>query len=133
MAKKFERECVTCGKKYQYCPHCDDFAHLPKWMSTYCGASCRELMLTTISYADKKITKEQAKERYLTCDLSYMDKLSIAMQEDIIEALDIQIEKELAAEEIEEPVVEVETEKVVTVTPQSIEDEKNTAWDCDHE
>lgn len=41
MAK--ERECIFCGKKYEYCPHCSDTNKYPEWMFNFCSEKCHDI------------------------------------------------------------------------------------------
>lgn len=70
MAKANERTCIVCGKKYQYCPRCEQYSMLPKWMSIYHDANCREIFRTATEYNAGHLSDDEARERFSKCDLS---------------------------------------------------------------
>ena len=67
MAKK-NRECLTCGAKYTYCPNCDRKA--PYWMTDFHDENCKNIFQICTQYNVGLLTKEQAKEALNACDLS---------------------------------------------------------------
>lgn len=67
------RKCIVCGKEYEYCPRCSRFAHLPKYMFTYCSENCKEIDYITASYANGHITVEDAKAQLKNYDLTEKD------------------------------------------------------------
>ena len=68
--RKNNRTCICCGTKYTYCSGCSEYDHLPRWMSIYHDANCREIFTILMDYEIKEITKEQAVERLHKCNLS---------------------------------------------------------------
>jgi len=46
----YERQCICCGKTYQYCPHCGSFSNRPKWMFNYDEESCMEIFNVVSAY-----------------------------------------------------------------------------------
>lgn len=58
MAK--DKECLVCGKKYKYCPHCNKNGVVDTWKNTYCSKECRTIFNTCSNYVGNIITKEEA-------------------------------------------------------------------------
>ena len=54
----YERQCICCGKTYQYCPHCGSFSNHPKWMFNYDQESCMELFNVVSAYNMGVVKKE---------------------------------------------------------------------------
>lgn len=55
----YERQCICCGKTYQYCPHCGSFSNHPKWMFNYDTESCNELFNIISAYNMKVVGKDE--------------------------------------------------------------------------
>ena len=55
-----ERICVVCGKHYEYCKNCSQYAHLPTWMYAYCSEPCKETYLIINKYDYKHISATDA-------------------------------------------------------------------------
>lgn len=68
--KENNRKCICCGKEYKYCGNCSAYDNLPKWMSIYHDANCREIFIVTSDYLAGDISKEEAIDRLDKCDLS---------------------------------------------------------------
>lgn len=77
------RKCICCGKEYNFCLHCAEYDHLPRWMNLWHNENCKELFNITNDYNAQILTKEEAKDMFAECDLSYKDKL----HKHIIEAI----------------------------------------------
>ena len=102
---KFDKICVVCGKKYQYCDSCSDFRSLPRWMNAYCGENCHTIFNTMMAYNAKLKTAEEVAEVLSKCDLSNKDSFNPA----ILEFIDKIFEKKLEEHTHEaEPVVKPE-------------------------
>lgn len=71
---KNNKTCILCGKKYTYCGNCAEFENLPHWMICYCSKNCKDIFDILSAYNMKQITKEEAKEAFEKCDLSYKQK-----------------------------------------------------------
>lgn len=56
-----ERNCTVCGKQYNYCPNCSQYAGMEKWHIEYCSEQCKNTYSTINRYAFKHITKDEAK------------------------------------------------------------------------
>lgn len=67
MAKK-NRECLTCGTKYSYCPNCN--RKEPSWMAEFHDENCKNIFQICTQYNVGLLTKEVAQEELKACDLS---------------------------------------------------------------
>ena len=56
-----ERNCIICGKQYQYCPKCLQYSNMEKWHVEYCSEQCKNTYSIINKYIFKHIDKEQAK------------------------------------------------------------------------
>jgi len=65
-----ERECLVCGKKYKYCPHCNGNAAKEAWKATYCSLVCREIFRTCSNYEGKIITQEDAYNKLVSLNVN---------------------------------------------------------------
>jgi len=62
-SKRHERTCMCCGKKYEYCSHCNDFDPTETWKYLYHDKKCMGIAEVWYAYRGKEITKEEAKAR----------------------------------------------------------------------
>lgn len=79
MAKK-NRECLTCGAKYSYCPNCNRKA--PYWMAEFHDENCKNIFQICTQYNVGLLTKEQAQEALSACDLSNKESFKLFIQRD---------------------------------------------------
>ena len=56
-----ERNCIVCGKQYNYCPKCAQYSNMEKWHIEYCSEQCKNTYSTINKYTFKHIDKEMAK------------------------------------------------------------------------
>lgn len=81
----YERQCICCGKTYQYCPHCGSFSNHPKWMFNYDQESCMELFNVVSAYNMKVVGKEDVVavvKKYNITDFSkYKDSIKKLLTE----------------------------------------------------
>ena len=102
MAKANERTCIVCGKKYQYCPRCEQYSMLPKWMSIYHDANCREIFRTATEYNAGHLSDDEARERFSKCDLSDKEHFAESIAQ-IVEKLfppkELQVEESIPVSE----------------------------------
>lgn len=113
------RTCVLCGKKYEYCPRCDETK--PTFYLKYCGENCRDISTIMNKYTFKHLNQEAAAmelsklnlelDKYKEQDREYIEGiLAVAKKpEPIVEEVEVQVEPE--AETEVETEVEVEREK----------------------
>lgn len=85
------KKCVTCGKEYSYCPGCKRADIENMWKNIYCSENCRKIFRLMTDYCSGHVTKEEAKQVLLECDLSNKEhfKPSIAKRIDEIFAEDV--------------------------------------------
>ncbi len=72
---RFEKHCLLCGAKYEYCGNCDRFNHLPRWMETIHNDNCRQIFHAIMDYRTGVKTPKECAEILNNCDLSYRDKI----------------------------------------------------------
>lgn len=70
MAKIKTRDCIVCGKEYEYCNRCSSHASMPTWMALYHDDNCRSIMNIATEYMAGNITKADAKSQLDNCDLT---------------------------------------------------------------
>ena len=70
---KNERECIVCKTHYEYCPNCSKYDRLPRWMFLFCSQNCHDIYSIENAYDSGAITKEKARERLDSLDLSKRD------------------------------------------------------------
>ena len=70
MAKIKARECIVCGKEYEYCNRCSSHANKPAWMALYHDDNCRSIMNIATEYMAGNLTKADAKSQLDNCDLT---------------------------------------------------------------
>jgi len=140
MAKRHAKICTVCGKHYQYCNSCAQYAHLPLWMSAFCSEKCMNIFDVSGRYNIGEYSKEEAKE--------ILDKLGVSKDDVFVSAgvtksmneiysadgsraEDFKVEAPKEVKENKETVEENKAEEVVKKTTDSgksskeIEAEKN--------
>ena len=106
---KFDKTCVVCGKKYQYCDSCSDFRNFPRWMNAYCSENCRTIFNTMMAYKAKLKTSQEVTEILKKCDLSKKDTFDTGIQTFINEVFGVKLEEPThEAEPVVEPGATVE-------------------------
>ena len=76
---RFEKHCILCGTKYEYCGNCDRFKNYPRWMETLHNENCYNIFETIMKYKAGVLTPSEAANDLKSCDLSYRDKFSEKM------------------------------------------------------
>lgn len=113
---KFDKICVVCGKKYQYCDSCSDFRNFPRWMNAYCSENCRTIFNTMMAYKSKLKTAQEAAEILGKCDLSKKDSFDAGIQAFINDVLNVKLEEPThETEPVTEPEEPAEDAHVETV------------------
>ena len=111
--KRYRRTCTVCGKEYEFCPDCREYALQPSWKNIYHDENCREIahILTAVG---RTITAEEAKEKIAKCDLTNKDNFNEVWREPLFELLGIneKVEEPKVEEKIEEPKAEEKIKKV---------------------
>ena len=67
---KYERICIMDKQHYEYCPSCNKYSHLPRWMMSFCSDNCHDIFGVFCSYSRGEITKAEAKARLESLDTS---------------------------------------------------------------
>ena len=84
------RTCYLCGEKYEYCPDCVEFAHLPYFMQTFCSESCKTVFDTCTKHSMKILSKDEAAAILADCDLSRLDDFIKCAREDVAEIMHVE-------------------------------------------
>jgi hypothetical protein len=124
---RFEKHCIICGAKYEFCGNCDRFNHLPRWMETIDNDNCRIIYDVIMDYRVGNKTAKECADILKKCDLSYRDKIKETNEkmdafitailaeskeaEQKAESIDIPKETYAVEPKVEEP--KAETEKPV--------------------
>ena len=88
--RRVNRECIVCGKHYEYCSGCAGSD--PTWKTIYCCEDCREISHILSDYHGDLLSLEDAKLRLEKCDQSKiekLDKVSQAIAHEILNILPI--------------------------------------------
>lgn len=64
------RKCILCGKEYTYCPSCPKDAKKESWYAIFDNENCKNISKTLTDYNLNKISKVEARNALLACDLS---------------------------------------------------------------
>jgi hypothetical protein len=102
----------VCGKEYEYCYSCAEYAHLAPWHNNYHDDNCRKIFNTACSYHSGKITKDELKAIYDTCDLSNKANFKASIQQLIEELYAAPAEEAICAT----PETEIKDEHIVFET-----------------
>ena len=107
--KRYRRTCTVCGKEYEFCPDCREYALQPSWKNIYHDENCREIahILTAVG---RTITVEEAKEKIAKCDLTNKDNFNEVWRKPLFELLGIN--EKIEESKVEEPKAEEKIEKV---------------------
>lgn len=70
MARIKARNCIVCGKEYEYCNRCNSHANMPTWMAIYHDDNCRNIMNIATEYMAGNMLKADAKSELDKCDLT---------------------------------------------------------------
>lgn len=72
---RFEKHCMLCGTRYEYCGNCDRYRNSPRWMETLDTENCRTILHTVMEYKAGLKSAAAAAKILKSCDLSYRDKI----------------------------------------------------------
>lgn len=78
--KQNNKTCIACGKQYTYCNRCDDYAHLPKWMTMWCSERCKDIFNIASYFLNKELTADAANERLEQYNLKNDESFSHGVQ-----------------------------------------------------
>lgn len=65
-----ERTCIICGKHYSYCPNCERYNDMPRWMYLFDDEECKNIYLVINDYRTGAITKDEAMTMLYPYDVS---------------------------------------------------------------
>ncbi len=68
-----ERTCVICGEHYSYCPNCVDYNNQPRWRFLFHDKNCHDIYGVLNDYGASVITKDQARAKLRTLDLTNLN------------------------------------------------------------
>ena len=84
---KRTRQCIMCGTKYEYCPTCSQDKYKPTWMIEFHEENCMKIWDICTRFNMELMSKEEAKEALLKCDLSKKETFVDFVQNDIAKIL----------------------------------------------
>lgn len=89
-----ERTCLVCRTKYDYCPKCGRGSWDKTYMFVCCSENCYNIESVLMKYRSdyNLITKEEAKEKLLNCDLSKIESYPPLIRKDVDEILAYNLE-----------------------------------------
>lgn len=82
-ALKNNKKCIVCGKVYTYCPNCAEFHSMPRWYGIFHGENCKNLYELVCDFDAGVVSKDEALERAMECDLTGMDAIPESMAKTI--------------------------------------------------
>lgn len=82
MARR-QRECYLCGKSYQYCSTCSQDRTKPAFLAIFHNENCKNIFETCTNFNLELITKLEAQEALIECDLSDQANFKPYVQNDI--------------------------------------------------
>lgn len=102
----YMRSCYLCGKEYRFCPTCREDRHAPAWKNTFCSEDCSSIFKCAVDYNMNMITKEEAQDILLGCDLSNQKSFREGTQSAIAKIMEEPKKEEIKVDELkkeEEP------------------------------
>ena len=106
MARR-SRECYLCGTQYKFCGSCSSDRTKPAWMSEFHDENCKNIFDICTRFNMKMMSKEEAQEALISCDLSNKANFKSYVQHDldvifeeepIVAVVDAHIEDEIIVE-----------------------------------
>ena len=73
---RFEKHCIVCGARYEYCSNCDRFSRLPRWMESFHDDNCHIIFNTIMEYRAGVKTAKEAANILKKCDLSHKENIN---------------------------------------------------------
>lgn len=67
---RLNRTCKVCGKKYRYCPSCDEDMNMPKWRAMFHDENCMKIFNILSANGVGRVSDIEAKRRLSRCDIS---------------------------------------------------------------
>ena len=122
MRKKM-RNCIVCGKEYEYCNSCRSHASFPAWMAIYHNENCRNIMSIATEYMAGNLTKTEAKNKLDGCDLTDKRSFKESVAKVVNEICTTKKVNKTEKESIKKPDVEIDTETKLEVEADLVETE----------
>ena len=111
MARK-SRECYLCGTDYKYCGSCSNDRMKPAWMSEFHSENCKNIFDICTRFNMKLMSKTEAQEALISCDLSNKANFKSYVQRD----LDVIFEEEPIVVPVEAEIKKVSEDKAIVET-----------------
>lgn len=99
MKIKNNKICLICGEVYSYCPSCEEFKILPRWMALFDKDNCHEIFTIVSEFNQGVISAGEAHDRLLAQDLSEKERYS----EQVREAIDKILKEGKPAKVVKKP------------------------------
>lgn len=105
MSEKINHWCVLCGKGYHACDSCNEIKTYTPWRALTDTIEHFKIFIVLKDFHNKIISKDEAKEKLLKCDLSEKDSfkdsakivLNEIFQEESTEVFDDDLSYDIAA------------------------------------
>lgn len=95
------KTCIVCGKKYEYCGHCDRSSVYQSWRSNYCSENCREVFKVCSDYVGNVINQKDAKAKLVKLDTS-MSNIAKAINQNIKDIMAYKDKEEIEVNDSEQ-------------------------------
>ena len=82
MARR-NRECYLCGEDYKYCSTCSQDRTKPSWMTEFHNENCMKIFDICTRFNMKLMSKTEAQEALIECDLSNRANFKSYVQVDL--------------------------------------------------
>ena len=129
---RYDRSCILCGKKYEYCNTCSAFQDKPVWMFSYCSEDCKDITSLLTDYIYNKISKEEVKEIIGSKDTSrhmqYKGSYGKAYKEIMDETEPEISEENITEKDIEEDVIKGMANDTVTQFKSNLQSESKKVY-----
>ena len=129
---RYDRSCILCGKKYEYCNTCSAFQDKPVWMFSYCSEDCKDITSLLTDYIYNKISKEEVKEIIGSKDTSrhmqYKGSYGKAYKEIMDETEPEISEENITEKDIEEDVIKGMANDTVTQVKSNLQSESKKVY-----
>ena len=105
---KHNRVCMTCGKKYSFCPSCSKAdAKKAPWHATFCCEDCQVIWKTLTKFSMGLLSKIEAKEILSKIELKPIETSAECVQSGLKNIM-AEDEVVIVAEDVAEPSIEEE-------------------------
>lgn len=77
------RQCYLCGESYKYCGSCSNDRTKPAFLSEFHSESCKKIFDICTRFNMGMMSKAEAKEALLSCDLSNKENFKDYVKRDL--------------------------------------------------